>query len=367
MDLYDQWFLLMAKLDKIQALVDNNLTVFREPFFGEMQEFDYKGTNPKLGAVQEKRYRTMSLTHFDTFSYGGIIGGEKPSDYAASITLWNTLFKVQKTPAVFFGFDLPPKLDGDQRISKNQPQFTQFIETARSIGGFYELTVTDPYKEAAFEYVKQHGELSEDARNIGAINHVIFGRDGKLYGHNTDGHGMIRALKQVTPLAGKRMLVIGAGGSVKAITYEALKNNIGHLTVLNRTSERAQELAAHLNKVFPNRPPVHSGSLEEISGDLSDADIVLQSITTGSPITQDMAQRCHPTTIFVDSRYGKKAEFYQLAKQTGHAAEDGLGMIFWQFEKAVRLVSEQGSFVLDDKVLNTVAQKIGYTIKEVVQ
>ena len=80
---------------------------------------------------------------------------------------------------------------------------------------------------------------------IGAVNTIV-NRDGVLTGYNTDGIGYVRSLKEEarSSLAGKRIVVIGAGGAARGIIYVLLRRRTGTITIMNRTTERAEELAA---------------------------------------------------------------------------------------------------------------------------
>ena len=119
------------------------------------------------------------------------------------------------------------------------------VATFRS-DGFLAACVTLPHKQ---EVIPMVDELSDAAQQIGAVN-WIFNKNGKLIGHNTDGTGFIRALKEKVGFEpqGVDATVFGAGGAARAVVY-ALKNaGINRLTIANRTLERAQELADHFTE-----------------------------------------------------------------------------------------------------------------------
>lgn len=103
--------------------------------------------------------------------------------------------------------------------------------------------ITVPHKVAVLQYLD---ELSPEAALMGAVNTVIF-RDGKSLGENTDGKGFMRSLEQhgVSP-AGRHVTIIGAGGAARAISVELASKGAGKITILNRSRERGEELAALL-------------------------------------------------------------------------------------------------------------------------
>jgi shikimate dehydrogenase len=79
------------------------------------------------------------------------------------------------------------------------------------------------------------------AERIGAVNTIV-NDEGRLTGYNTDALGAVRALEEVRPLAGARVLVLGAGGAARAVVF-GLVDRGARVTVANRTRARAEELA----------------------------------------------------------------------------------------------------------------------------
>lgn len=115
-----------------------------------------------------------------------------------------------------------------------------FLQAARR-GEWQGFNATMPHKETLVPYMDV---LDETARRCGAVNTVCI-RAGKLYGYNTDGGGFCRALAQmgVTP-AGKQIVLLGAGGAAKSVALALCGGGASHITVCNRTPERAQALAS---------------------------------------------------------------------------------------------------------------------------
>lgn len=116
----------------------------------------------------------------------------------------------------------------------------QWLDCAR-FAGYAGFNATMPHKE---ELVGLMDELDEDARLFGAVNTVCL-RDGKAWGYNTDGAGFLRTLDDegISP-AGKRVLVLGAGGAAKAVCLKLAQAG-ADVVVCNRTVSRAAELCAH--------------------------------------------------------------------------------------------------------------------------
>jgi shikimate dehydrogenase len=118
-----------------------------------------------------------------------------------------------------------------------------FAEVARALAGsgFLGANVTIPHKEAALEVAES---ASEDARAIGAAN-LLTVREGHLHAENTDAPGVLSALG-VSP-AGLRVLILGAGGSARAVAFAMRQAGASDVSVWNRTPARAAELARALD------------------------------------------------------------------------------------------------------------------------
>ena len=117
-----------------------------------------------------------------------------------------------------------------------------FAETVRALpdAGFRGVNVTIPHKEAALALAD---DASEPAREIGAANTLTF-EGGRILAENTDAPGFLEALPR--PLAGERALVLGAGGSARAVVWALLRAGAADVAVWNRTPARARALADDL-------------------------------------------------------------------------------------------------------------------------
>ena len=104
--------------------------------------------------------------------------------------------------------------------------------------GFRGCNLTKPHKVAVIEFLDR---LAESAEICGAVNCVV--REGaKLVGENTDGKGFLQSLEEVTPAAGKDFVILGAGGAARAIAVEVARAGAAHITVVNRSADRGQQL-----------------------------------------------------------------------------------------------------------------------------
>ena len=113
--------------------------------------------------------------------------------------------------------------------------------------GFAGFNCTLPHKVAVIEHLDG---LGESAEVMGAVNCVVR-RDGKLIGENTDGKGFVQSLLPLVDPAGKRLVLFGAGGAARAISVEMAIAVASHVTIVNRSEERGQELTALLRERTP--------------------------------------------------------------------------------------------------------------------
>lgn len=117
-----------------------------------------------------------------------------------------------------------------------------FAETVRALPGqgFAGVNVTIPHKEAALALADT---ATDTARAIGAANTLTFTAAGTVEADNTDAGGFLDA---VGPVAGRRALVLGAGGSARAVVHALVGAGAADVAVWNRTPERAERLTAAL-------------------------------------------------------------------------------------------------------------------------
>ena len=112
------------------------------------------------------------------------------------------------------------------------------------------LNVTVPFKEEAWELAD---ELSPRARLARAVNTLTPLSDGRIRGDNTDGAGLVRDLQtnHGAELAGKRLLLLGAGGAARGVLGPLCECRPAAIAVANRTAARAEQLAAELRQLGP--------------------------------------------------------------------------------------------------------------------
>ena len=126
-----------------------------------------------------------------------------------------------------------------------------FTETTRALhrAGFRGINVTIPHKEQALALADT---ATETAREIGAANTLTFNDDGTIHADNTDAPGFLQALN--ASAYGKSALVLGAGGSARAVLYALRQAGANPVQIWNRTPERAQALATEFHAIVGAEP-----------------------------------------------------------------------------------------------------------------
>lgn len=115
--------------------------------------------------------------------------------------------------------------------------------------GFSGVNVTFPFKEEVMQYLT---EVSPQAREIGAVNTVVLGKDGRTTGYNTDRIGFRRGFEEALggeAAAGRAALLLGGGGAGKAVAWALLDLGVTQLHIFDRDATRAAALAADINRI----------------------------------------------------------------------------------------------------------------------
>lgn len=196
------------------------------------------------------------------------------------------------------------------------------------------VNVTVPHKEAIIPYLDK---LDQSAARCGAVNTIV-NHNGILTGHNTDGAGFIDSLHVCgyNP-QNKVATILGAGGSARAIAAALLDNGAARIILINRSVDKARQLAETLDPQNVTVLPLIPGQPPEI------ADTTLVINTLSVPFRQEGGEWLlklapAPGALFYDLRYGHMpSEFLTYAQTIKSPGQDGLGMLLYQGARAFRL------------------------------
>ena len=226
-----------------------------------------------------------------------------------------------------------------------QPDINAFAVAAKSFfaAGGKGMNVTVPFKLDAQAFADV---LTSRAQLASAVN-TLWTKDGKIYGDNTDGAGLVRdLLAQGIAIHQSRILLLGAGGAARGVIGPLLEQSPKCLVIANRSNTKAQELV----KLFADLAASTESALESRAlAELEDSektpypfDLVINATAAGltdqSPLsTQAVANIFVPSSFAYDMVYGKSTVFMQQALQKGARVSDGLGMLVEQAADAFLL------------------------------
>lgn len=197
--------------------------------------------------------------------------------------------------------------------------------------GFRGANVTAPYKEAVIPHMDA---MSERAQVIGAINTIAIDDQGQLVGHNTDGEGFIRDLRERrVKIDGASVLILGAGGASRAIAHGLLSRGLTSLFIANRTKGKALKMRERFHDLSAEAN-IDVVDLDELaSRGTSSFDLIVN--TTGDGIFCWLSRRdvkFLPHQLIYDLSYAVKepTEILKLAARGGSKTLSGLGMLLHQ-------------------------------------
>jgi shikimate dehydrogenase len=213
----------------------------------------------------------------------------------------------------------------------------------RGIAG---LNVTLPHKERIIGLLD---DVTAEAKAIGAVN-TVADRDERLIGYNTDAEGVSRSLESLrTHIAGRTVLLFGAGGAARAVTYVLLADySPAELIIANRSQQRAENLAARCEALGTDtRIEVAGLADRDIRRAVEASSLIINSTSLGmapevdrSPLTADVAFRCDQ--VVMDLIYTPmETAFLRRAASAGARTISGLEMFLYQGARAFELWTGQ--------------------------
>ena len=189
-------------------------------------------------------------------------------------------------------------------------------------GGGVGANVTVPFKEMAFALCQSRGELSKFAQLAGAVNTLAI-KDGKLYGDNTDGRGLVADLQsQGAVLQGAAVAIVGAGGATRGAILPLLEAGVASLHIANRTVSKAKSLT----QLFDTDKLTFS-SLTDIPNQF---DVIINATSIGLSGEKLPFSETLTAGFAYDKMYGKPSAFLDLFNTKNAKTSDGLGMLINQ-------------------------------------
>ncbi|WP_201276116.1 shikimate dehydrogenase family protein [Methylotetracoccus oryzae] len=192
--------------------------------------------------------------------------------------------------------------------------------------GFSGFCITVPYKIAA---IPNLDDVDEDVRIIGAANYVTFD-GGRMIGHNNDGKGVVKAIEKVTPIAGRRVAMLGAGGAGRAMAVEIARAGAAQMTLITRRESQGTEVADRVTRAtgVPGAWMAWKGDVTIPEG----TDILLNATHLGSapelePVPMDWSSIAPGTTVVDVITNPRITPLLETALGRGCKVVDGVEML----------------------------------------
>lgn len=259
----------------------------------------------------------------------GLLG--RPVTHSISPMMHNEGFRLLQLDYAYLAFDVG----------------TEQLKTA--VDGFRVLGVrgfncTMPDKTKMCELSDQ---LSPAAKMIGAVN-TVSNENGVLVGHNTDGIGYMRAVKDAGhDILGKHMTLLGAGGASTAILVQAALDGVTSIDVFNRKSPTFHKMEEVLNRVKKNTTCnvaiYDMDDKKQLTESIAKSHILVNGSSVGmAPNTDDCLIKdfdaFHSNLVVSDIIYNPEAtKLIKLAKERGCKTFNGLYMLLYQGAEAFRI------------------------------
>ena len=193
--------------------------------------------------------------------------------------------------------------------------------------------IKESIKKAAQDLFRKYGyhktsvnEIAKRAKIAKAVN-TLWMQDGKLFGDNTDGQGLVAAIQALGwELKNSRILILGAGGATRGVIYPLVQAGAKKIVIANRTQARAEQLVEDLKDAVP-QAELTTLSLEQLSGEF---DFVINA--TSASLTGDSLQLPESLVFHhaYEMAYGKPSSFLDQAQERQVPSTDGFGMLVGQ-------------------------------------
>ena len=294
---------------------------------GRERERDFPPTGYGIHQLSNANHRPMQIT--GKTKIVGVIGD--PIEHSRSPQMHNAALAELGLDYVYVPFhiratDLPAAIDGFKAINV--------------VG----INVTIPHKQAVIPLLD---DISREAALIGAVNTLTF-EDGKITGNNTDAPGFLQAMQEVGfhPPKGESAVVIGAGGSARAIVVALALAGLGSIYIVNRTKSKAVALATALSDKIG--VTMHGMGLDDtrLPNIVAKSPLIVNTASASMDISHPLLIRpewLNPQSIVYDIVYTPpETRLMKAAAENGCATVGGLGMLIHQgaiaFEKWTKVL-----------------------------
>jgi len=271
-----------------------------------------------------------------------------PIGHTLSPVMHNAAFRALGRDAIYLAFDVAP--EGLMGVLSSMADM-----------GFRGVNLTIPLKEVAFHELQT---LDASAKLLGAVNTVEFSSSG-LVGHNTDGYGFQRAVKEAFSCTfhNLHVFVVGAGGAGRAVALVSAQEGAAAVSLADIDGQRVAQVAAEIRKQFPETQ-VHEEIInDELATKVHEADLVVHATPIGmkpeDPSTLPEAAFRPGQYVFDLIYMYPETAVMKTAGQVGAATANGLGMLLYQGARAFTIWTGMEPSV---DIMRTALEKKVYTL-----
>ncbi len=270
--------------------------------------------------------------------YTAIIG-ECPSKGARSPKLWNAVFEFEKRNCKMLPLDV--KKENIINLLNNLNNDKEFIGGAIAV----------PYKEVIAKWLG--GNVTPEAKKIGAVNCLFRDSDGLLHGTNTDGEASLVTFKdKFGSLKNKVVMVLGIGGAGKAVSSYFSSSSLKTIIISRCESDKR-----HANKIG-----AEWGSWDEVNNYILDVDVLINCTSIGfgdqeskSPLSESQIAQIKDSAVIFDIIYQPlKTKLLKMASDSGISVFNGLRMNLEQAVLAYVYCNKASSLVGVKKIMEQV-------------
>ncbi|MDD5654325.1 MAG: shikimate dehydrogenase [Candidatus Omnitrophica bacterium] len=221
-------------------------------------------------------------------------------------------------------------INAQYRLFEVKPQDLDKFMGSLQQEGISGLNVTVPYKEKVLEFVELDREFAY-LKQLRAVNTIVAGF-GPLWGFNTDVPGFSRDLKENINPAGKKAVILGAGGGSRAVAYTLAREQAKEITVCDIDTDRAKGLVEMIKSIFPSCQIRFAEGIERL--DIVSKDMLINATPIGLKDTDPCLvkqEMLRPGIFVYDLIYNPaKTKLLALAESCGCKASNGLNMLLYQ-------------------------------------
>lgn len=258
----------------------------------------------------------------------GLIGN--PVSHTFSPVMHNKLFDNYKINSLYCAF------------SVEKDNLESSITGVKSLG-IKGLNVTIPHKESIMNYLDK---ISDEALAIGAVN-TVKNENGLVSGYNTDVYGFMKSLDENNiSYTGKKIALLGFGGSAKAVVYGLVNAGIAELTIFVRDEKKARIMSKDMEIL--SKMQYNIKSIESCEKEIEEIDVLINTTPLGMGLLREKSpidlqnSNAKSELAVVDLIYNPlETVLLKDAKEQGYKAINGLDMLIYQGLKSFEIWTGQ--------------------------